>query len=73
MEENVPGFMAQVVLNIPMITKNKKKRKYYRKCGVCGKRQEQSEMIRCIESPNGWLCVDCYAAKHIEYEDFGEE
>lgn len=56
-----------------MITKNKKKRKYYRKCGICGKRQEQSEMIRCIESPNGWLCVDCYAAKHIEYEDFGEE
>lgn len=48
---------------------NKKKRKYYRKCGICGERLEQSEMIRTNDSPNGWLCFDCYNAKHPEYED----
>jgi predicted RNA-binding protein YlxR (DUF448 family) len=51
----------------------KKKRKYYRKCGVCGERHEQSEMLRTINSPNGWLCFDCHFAEHPEYEDFGEE
>jgi len=53
-------------------TKQKKKRKYYRKCGVCGERYEQSEMIRTNNSPNGWLCFDCHNAKHPEYEDLGE-
>lgn len=48
---------------------NKKKRKYYRKCGICGERFEQSEMIRTNDSPNGWLCFDCHNAKHPEYED----
>ena len=38
----------------------KKKRKYYRHCGSCGRRFEQSEMIRTNESDNGWLCRDCY-------------
>lgn len=38
---------------------DKKKRKYIRKCGVCGIRFEQSEMIRTEASPNGWLCCDC--------------
>ena len=37
----------------------KRKRKYYRKCGVWGCRHEQSEMIRTDNSPNGWICVDC--------------
>ena len=41
-------------------TVNKKKRKYNRKCGVCGIKFEQSEMIRTNESPNGWMCHDCY-------------
>lgn len=53
-------------------TKQKKKRKYYRKCGVCGERYEQSEMLRTNNSPNGWLCFDCHNAKHPEYDDFGE-
>lgn len=52
---------------------DKKKRKYYRKCGVCGHRHEQSKMIRTNESPNGWLCIDCYVAEHPEYDIFGEE
>ena len=38
----------------------KRKRKYYRKCGVCGCRHEHSEMIRTDNSPNGWLCVVCW-------------
>lgn len=53
-------------------SKRKKKRKYYRKCGVCGDRYEQSEMLRTDNSPNGWLCFDCHNAKHPEYEDLGE-
>lgn len=44
------------------------KRKYYRKCGVCGERHEQSEMIRTDNSPNGWICFDCHKAKHPEYD-----
>lgn len=45
----------------------KKARKYYRKCGVCGKRFEQSVMVRDDGSPNGWLCMDCHIDKHLEY------
>ena len=37
----------------------KRKRKYYRKCGVCGCRHEQTEMIRTDNSPNGWICIGC--------------
>jgi hypothetical protein len=37
-----------------------KKRKYYRKCGVCGCRHEQSAMVRTDCSPNGWLCFHCW-------------
>lgn len=50
----------------------KPQRKYFRKCGVCGERHEQSEMIRTDESPNGWVCVECFAKEHIldEIEDF---
>lgn len=47
-----------------MTTKQKnrtpKKRKYYRKCGLCGERHEQSEMIRTNEVSNGWVCTYCY-------------
>lgn len=38
----------------------KKKRTYNRTCGSCGEKNEQSQMIRTNESPNGWLCCDCY-------------
>ena len=47
---------------------NKKKRKYFRKCGVCGERHEQSEMIRTDQSPNWWICFDCYNLVHPEYD-----
>lgn len=56
--------------------KPKKKRKYFRKCGLCGKRAEQSEMIRDNGSPNGWFCRDCDNTIHaheyaeIETEEF---
>ena len=43
----------------PKVATNKKKRKYIRKCGVCGVKFEQSEMIRTDVSPNGWMCYDC--------------
>ncbi|WP_191396150.1 hypothetical protein [Flavonifractor sp. An306] len=43
------------------------KRKYFRKCGVCGERHEQSEMHRTEQSPNGWLCAHCLARIHPEY------
>lgn len=40
---------------------NKPKRKYFRKCGVCGCRHEQSDMVRTDNSPNGWICFACLA------------
>lgn len=43
-----------------MKKKNNKSRKYFRKCGSCGKRLEQSDMIRTNISDNGWLCPECY-------------
>lgn len=46
----------------------KKKRKYYRKCGVCGERYEQSDMKRTLNSPTGYLCYECIGAEHPEYE-----
>lgn len=46
----------------------KKQRKYFRKCGVCGERHEQSEMIRTNQSPNGWICFECFNLVHPEYE-----
>ena len=46
----------------------KKKRKYFRKCGICGERYEQSEMIRTYESPNGWMCLDCHNIEFPEYD-----
>lgn len=54
-----------------METKNKtkKKRKYFRKCGLCGERNEQSDMVRDDCSPNGWICYDCILRMHPEYEE----
>lgn len=46
-----------------------KKRKYYRKCGICGERYEQSEMVRDECSPTGWICFDCCMGVHPEYEE----
>lgn len=45
-----------------------KQRKYYRKCGICLERHEQSEMIRTENSPNGWLCFDCHIKLYPEYD-----
>ena len=45
-----------------------KKRRYFRKCGVCGERWEQSDMIRTDNSPNGWICHECVLREHPEYE-----
>lgn len=50
-----------------MKTTDCKARKYIRKCGVCGKRHEQSDMIRTNDSPNGWICADCHSEIHPEY------
>jgi len=43
------------------------KRKYYRRCGICGDRDEQSNMYRDDGSPNGWLCLSCFEGKHIDH------
>lgn len=45
-----------------------KKHEYIRECGVCGERDEQSEMIRDDGSPTGWICKICYAEEHPEDE-----
>lgn len=69
----ISGFIEvlpeTVLRNVPKKrTPAKKKRKYYRKCGVCGERHEQSDMIRTNQSPNGWICEDCYRNEHPEYD-----
>lgn len=45
------------------------KRKYFRKCGYCGRRLEQSHMIRTDIVRNGWLCKECYhdEAKYVNF------
>lgn len=55
----------------------KPKRKYYRKCGLCGGLHEQSEMCRVKEalSPNGWICQRCFEdamRRYILVEDYDE-
>lgn len=45
--------------------RRKKQRKYYRMCGVCGWRFEQSMMIRTNKSPNGWMCKICSSKSWI--------
>ncbi len=50
------------------IQRDRHRRKYYCKCGICGERYEQSEMIRTDESPNGWICEDCRATLRPEYD-----
>lgn len=57
-----------VIVDCMTVQKSNKKRKYYRKCGICGERHEQSEMIRTDNSPNGWICFDCHNAEHPEYD-----
>lgn len=59
-------------------SKKKPKRKYYRKCGLCGNRQEQSDMIRVKNevSENGWACRLCFqdlARKYFAELDYEEE
>lgn len=44
-----------------------KKRKYYRICGICGRRFEQSYGVRDEASPTGWICGDCCMGIHPEY------
>ena len=46
----------------------RKKRKYNRKCGICGETHEQSDMIRDCCSDTGWVCLDCYIVEHPEYD-----
>ena len=55
------------------MTKEKpKKRKYYRHCGMCNSKFEQSEGMRTNYSPNGWLCSDCkqkWVLEHLHWFD----
>ena len=48
--------------------KKPKKRQYFRKCGVCGRRFNQKEMIRDNCSDNGWMCFECYRDEHLDEE-----
>ena len=53
------------------------KRKYYRKCGYCGKRFEQKDMVRTDLARNGWLCKECYESEEplfdVEEVELGTE
>ena len=48
-----------------------KKRKYYRTCPYCGKKLEQSQMIRTNESPTGWICKHCFDKENFYDWDEG--
>lgn len=37
-----------------------KRKKFFRKCGCCGERYVQAEMIRDSRSSSGWFCRHCY-------------
>jgi len=50
-----------------------KGRKYYRKCGYCGKRYEQKEMIRTDIVNNGWLCKECYYDEHKYFDSISDD
>lgn len=58
-----------------MTEQKQKRRKYYRKCGNCGKRNEQSFMKRVSNeySNNGWLCEECYVECCLTQEDYLSE
>lgn len=49
------------------------KRKYYRKCGYCGKRQEQSNMVRTNIVKNGWLCKECYHGEEPHFDFISDD
>ena len=51
----------------------KKKRKYYRHCGFCNARFEQSFGYRTNKSPNGWLCKDCQEKQEENIWDYMNE
>lgn len=44
------------------------KRKYIRKCGYCGKRFEQKDMVRTDLVRNGWLCKECYESEEPPFD-----
>ena len=54
---------------VPGLMKIKKKRKYFRKCGCCGARYEQSEMIRTLCTDSGWICQECFNEIDLDYTD----
>lgn len=51
------------------MTKTKTKREYFRKCGCCGCRGNQRNMVRTNLSPNGWFCRSCYETEMEESYD----
>lgn len=44
------------------------KRKYFRKCGYCGKRLEQRFMVRTDIVKGGWLCRECYFSEESRFD-----
>ena len=44
------------------------KRKYYRRCGYCGKRLEQKFMVRTDIVKGGWLCRECYCSEEPRFD-----
>lgn len=63
------GTIIIIEIGIETPNNQKKKRKYYRKCGCCGARYEQSEMIRTLHTDSGWICRDCFDEINEDYDD----
>lgn len=43
--------------------------KKYCVCGICEERIPKYEMVRDAGSETGWICLDCQAFVHPEYDD----
>lgn len=46
---------------------NRKNVKFFRVCGLCGEKYQQSAMIRNKKSSTGWVCRDCFEDENSDY------
>lgn len=49
---------------------NNSKRQYFRKCDCSGCMYELTELISPTNSPDGWICLECFNTYHDpDYEE----
>lgn len=53
-------------------TMKKKQNHHKYRCGICDEEFERSEVVRDEGSDTGWICRECRAMIHPEYEEDSE-